>query len=294
MKKVFGAAVIAAMALRVYSMPSWYSDQVMDCEQVIYRETGGFIETTYTACASVKVDGEVKSLEKAKDSAMEEAYLKIQEKLNSPAAGEKKLLHCFYDDTLGSATAYVQVSYTVSRAYVEEPAVPKSPMDLLRDYSAALDVPLKMDGSKLTITAMVKTNLPPEDGRAGIVLSEKTKSILNAKVPVTYRYPNGVPVKDDVVTYSDSEFRFTFKNCIKRLRTFVIVRADMNCECDEVSLVYKDIEVKEKIQHTQDNRWRNLVFEFEKGLINEYNPEFVLMTDGKPVTLGSFFVYQEL
>ncbi|MCQ2240000.1 hypothetical protein [Treponema sp.] len=294
MKKVFVAAVIAAIVMKAYSLPSWYSEQVMDSEQIIYRETGGFIETTYTACASVKVDGEIRSLEKAKDFAIEEAYSKIQKKFNFLAAGEKKLLHCFYDDALESAAAYVQVSYTLSRPYVEEPAVPKTSMDLLRDYSGALDAPLKIDGAKLTITAMVKTNVPQKDGRFCIGLSEKTESILNTKVTATNKYPNGVPVKDDVATYSDSEFRFTFKNCIKRLRTFVIVRADMNSECDEVSLVYKDIEVKEKIQHTKDNRWRNLVFEFEKGLINEYTPEFVLKTDGKTVSLGSFFVYQEL
>lgn len=294
LKKIFVAAVIAAMAISAYSLPSWYSEDVTDFEQLIYRETGGFIDTTYTACASVKVDEEVISLDMARDKAIEKAYTKIEDRIDPSAKGENKLLHCFYDDALGSAAAYVQVSYTLSKAYVEEPAVPKKPMELLRDYSGALDVPLKFGGAKLTITAMVRTNLKLEDRCVGIRLSDGMESILKNKVPAAYKYPNGVPVKDDVATYSDAEFRFTYKNCIKRLRTFVIIRADMNSECDEVSLVYKDIEAKEIIQHSKDKRWRNLVFEFEKGLINEYTPKFVLRTGGKTVSLGSLFVYQEL
>jgi len=294
MKKLICLAAIITFVVNAFSLPSWYSEQVVNSEQIIFRENGGFIDTIYTACASAKLGEEIKSLDNAKDRAIEEAFSKIEEKICSTAEGEKKLLHCFYDTNKDSAAAYVQVSLTLSDTYLEEPPVPKTQMDLLREYSSNLDVPLKLENAKLTITGCVKTNLLNKNGLFGIGLSEKTKNILKSKTQVTYKYPNGVPVKDDVATYSDSEFAFKFKNCIKSRRTFVIIRVDNMSECDDVLLVFKNIEAKEKIRHNSNERWQNLVFEFDEGFIDEYSPEFILKIDGKSITLGSFFVYQEL
>ena len=58
----------------------------------------------------------------------------------------------------------------------------------------------------------------------------------------------------------------------------MVIRADMASEADQITLVYKDVEAVQKIEHDENHRWKNLVFEFESGLLNEYSPEFVLKT----------------
>ena len=293
MKKLLCVAAIITFVVNAYSQPAWYSEEVTHSEQHIFRVDGVYTDTIYTACASVKLGDKIKSLDKAKDKAIEEAFSKI-EKNNSTAKGEKKLLHCFYDENKASAAAYVQVSITTSETNVDELPAEKSQIDLLREYSSYLDVPLEIEDTQVHLAGCLTSNPLVGNSLFGIKFSEETKSILDKKAPVTYKYPNGVPVKDEVVTYSDSELRFISKNFIKRRRTFVIIRADVNTDCDEVTLVCDYVEAKEKINHDQNGHWQNLVFEFEEWLLDIYSPEFILRTDGKSITLGSFFIYQEL
>lgn len=281
-------------------LPSWYFTQVESTlEKTVYIGTDGgegteYLDCTYTACDYIPISENIRSLDEAKKVAVEKAFYKIAGVVDSASQNEIKLLRCFYDESPKSAGVCVQISFTERKNAEPKTNASRSDLDRLRENSFPLDRIQTLKKTKYSLCAVGDFLSKEKSKRFGIKLDDKVQAAFSNSVPVKLKYPNGMPVEDNVVTFGDGDFKFVFKNCIKRQPSLVVIRADMASEADQITLVYKDVEAVQKIEHDENHRWKNLVFEFESGLLNEYSPEFVLKTHGKSISIASFYIYQSL
>ncbi|MDO4507147.1 MAG: hypothetical protein Q4B64_09375 [Spirochaetales bacterium] len=297
------AAVLAMAPVNLFAqdVPAWFSEEVKVSEQEIKRKNSNneyvpFIDKTFSACAFVKVEGEIYSLYDAQNKAEKVASEKLVDYLKKnkeTKALEKKpeMKNWKFNDSLKDGGAYVLVQVMYS---YEKPQAPKPVKDDKAELVEASSLSRIVLYGKDRLTMVDSLNLQSQESIEAHRVAYVDGSASTSKQ--SFYYPDGILVYDNVVELNPAAMQFNLKNVIKGRKTVVVVRVDAVNGAD-VDLSIADggkYDGNAKVQKDSKNRWRNLVFEIPEGTITGYSPKLLLKSKNPKQKIGSITVYQLL
>lgn len=290
--------------------PSWFSDKLTFEEMEITRKNSSgewvpFIDTTYTACEFVKVDGKIYSLDMARDEGEKKACARLDEYFkdyNIPEGLKAKhvLAGYKYNDSLGNGGAYVRVQVLVSKEKPQEKVQAAS-----KDYKKEIEENgnlsrvLLFGDSRLTLVDKISfaSEESMESHRVSYTKKEDShgnSKSSHSKSKESLYYPDGSLVHDTVLHLKEILLEFNLKNVVKGRKTLIIIRTDVKTENKTLTLVYNGKEYTSNIEADSKNRWRNCIFEIEEGSIIEYSPRFILKDLPSEQGIALVSIYQDL
>lgn len=305
MKKIvaFVAAILSAAVVLAQDVPSWYSEDVKVSEKEISRKDDSgkyvpFIDKSFTACTFVKVEGEIDSLYAAQNKGEEIATKKLTDylKKNKETAAlaiKPKLVGWSYDYSLETGGTYVMVEVVTSAPKPQTPVAARAEAEEIRNMSSSLPRILLYKNDRLTLVDQL--NMNSQESKEAHRLEYTGKGVTNSTSKESFYYSDGVLVYDTVVRVKGGNLKFNLKNVIKGRKTLIVARVDCGVQDQDYVLTIGGIDYKANVKRDQKNRWVNVVFEVEEGVITTYSPDVLIKSNTKSsIAVGSIAIYQLL
>lgn len=311
-KSIIVISILASLSANLFAegIPSWYTEEVTVKEQEITRKNADgiyadFIDRTFSACAHVRVGDGIMSLEEARSAAEKIASEKLDSYFrahneNEAIKKEHKLHGWSYDYSLATGGAYVLVQVVDNKEKpkkVENIASANDPKKELSEQSNLGRIIIYgSDKLNLVDTINISSQESIESHQFSLIKKQDESGIKSnfSKSKESFYYPDGYNISDTVYNITETAIQFKLRNVIKGRKTLIIMRCDVGGKNNELELSYQGRSFKSKIEKDTKNRWRNIIFEIEEGIIIDYSPKFILKDTENKLSVGTIFVYQLL